>query len=527
MFSFYSSGLCKNVIHTQRKFSRAINSSLQRPRRFWDMHLPKTALDYAPRFKHDIGLPEIPNVGIPNENLPEPWTCDWRAWGLLPYWLSLPGGIAYRLRDRLNITNMTPLMFRSTESSSGTTVFCASGKRGPTFYLYDEPSEDVYQFEHGLLQDRSAKEFIEKADWNKMTYEGTLRGPFNTPPSTSKPGHDSHKCLRLGDLTSETLWKYEPRVMHGAYAAWRATIDAALHRCFFIPDTQLPEPWSCNWEVWHGWKWQLPLLYQVERWFNLPDPLNAIMFRTVDYTTIFESRGVFYLYDAFMGISPRMFRFVGCFSSVEDFIESADWNEMQRLEYEPLAGAGPTTTNCQVTFPRSSGGGFRTAVDQPYQKRTLWDMAPSRGSWEYQPRFMAERGCDTDAEIDIALRKWGSVPDEQLPEPWSCNWARWGHVGEWFEQPFDLGCEKDLQERYGVAGLVPVMFISYGYDRGPMILSADDIYYLYNHSMDDWLMRFDGTYTSVQDFIENGDWNRMKIMDALPLEDFEEEEFSV
>lgn len=125
----------------------------------------------------------------------------------------------------------------------------------------------------------------------------------------------------------------------------------------------------------------------------------------------------------------------------------------------------------------------------------------------------------------MALRKWGSVPDEQLPEPWSCNWARWGHVNEWFEQPFDLGCRKDLQERYRVAGLVPVMFISYGCQgRGPMILSGNDIYYLYNHAMNDWLMRFDGTYTSVQDFIENGDWNRMKMMVELPLEDFEDSE---
>ncbi|KAJ7133402.1 hypothetical protein C8R44DRAFT_730567 [Mycena epipterygia] len=131
--------------------------------------------------------------------------------------------------------------------------------------ILNENLPDVYQFEHDMLQDSSAKEFIEKADWNKMTWKGIVR----SPPSAAM--NRGNKCLRLGDL-EHTHWKYEPRVMRDVYAEWRAAIDAASRRCFFMPDIHLPEPWTCNWAVWHGWNWRIPLLDQVGRWFNLADP---------------------------------------------------------------------------------------------------------------------------------------------------------------------------------------------------------------------------------------------------------------
>ncbi|KAJ7665271.1 hypothetical protein DFH06DRAFT_309687 [Mycena polygramma] len=170
-------------------------------------------------------------------------------------------------------------------------------------------------------------------------------------------------------------------------------IKAIAHRYFFIPDEQLPEPWTCKWETWHALDWKTPPVYEVGTWFGIPRPLNAIMFH--DYITIFESRSVFYL--CYVPLDPTshscMWQFGGRFSSVEDWIENADWNVMEELEYKPDAGeipsdcsrrpfqfvpiSGNVVAHDPDTEPsaRSSGDGFRIAAHQPYQKRTLWDMA--------------------------------------------------------------------------------------------------------------------------------------------------------
>ncbi|KAJ7442505.1 hypothetical protein B0H11DRAFT_2093962 [Mycena galericulata] len=227
-----------------------------------------------------------------------------------------------------------------------------------------------------------------------------------------------------------------------------------------------------------------------------------------------------------MELSQELFQFGGYYSSVEDFLENGDWNEMERLAYNPLADAARTTLyECEEPSVRTSGAGFPISADQPHRKRTLWDMARPKDSWKYEARVLGQRRRDSDAAVKQALIKWGSISDDQLPEPWSCNWARWGYVEEWFGLlPFELGRQADLRERYGVADLLPVMFFPYPQDRGPMVLSAEGIYYLYNHDMDDWLMRFDGTYASDQDFVENGDWNRMQLVEpSWPFQETDED----
>ncbi|KAJ7903850.1 hypothetical protein B0H13DRAFT_2025563 [Mycena leptocephala] len=507
MLMVSSSGLFKHINRTWRTFSSAVNTCGQfRPRRFGTCisqrsgNICDSTWDYTSRptwVNHDLMPTEI---GIPDKNLPEPWSCDWRGWRLLPFWRREPGGIGYRLLDRFDIgkynTGLKPVMFRSTRSTSGSTVFRAYGERGTTFYLYDEPSDDL----------------------------GALRRPAST---------EVDKCIRLRDLENSEVphpVEYEPRILQDPYAQRRATIAAAGHRCFFIPDTKLPEPWTCNWEHWHGWDWRIPLVYEVGRWFNIRRPLNAIMFQS--RTTVFESRGAFYLCDIDwldLKLIPKMYRFRGLFSSVEDFIENGDWNAMEELEYNPLTGAetppyGPDT---EEPSAHSSGSGFRTAADQPYQKRTLWDMAHPKGSWGYEARVFNEDDSDGDdwglhdsAEaVELALKEWGSIPDDRLPEPWSCDWARWGYIKAWLGQPpFDAGHQAELQELYGIAGLIPVMFFPYPQDRGPMVLSADGVYYLFNHDYEDWLMRFDGRYASAEDFIENGDWNRLSKIDIIYAE---------
>jgi hypothetical protein len=115
-----------------------------------------------------------------------------------------------------------------------------------------------------------------------------------------------------------------------------------------------------------------------------------------------------------------------------------------------------------------------------------------------------------------ALREWPCIPDERLPEPWSCNWACWNYVEDWYPQEhsrdYDPGHQATLHAQYGVAGLEPVMFMPAGLDRGPVILAAEGTYYLFNHQIHDWLKRFEGKYATVEEFIENGDWNRMELV---------------
>jgi hypothetical protein len=150
-------------------------------------------------------------IGIPDKNLPEPWSCDWRGWRLLPFWRREPGGIEYRLLDRFDIgkynTGLKPVMFRSTRSTSGSTVFRAYGERGTTFYLYDEPSDDVYRFEHDFpLKNGSAEEFAETANWNKMTYLGSLGGPPFELGALRRPAStEVDKCIRLRDLENSEV----------------------------------------------------------------------------------------------------------------------------------------------------------------------------------------------------------------------------------------------------------------------------------------------------------------------------------
>ncbi|KAJ7903867.1 hypothetical protein B0H13DRAFT_1882067 [Mycena leptocephala] len=142
----------------------------------------------------------------------------------------------------------------------------------------------------------------------------------------------------------------------------------------------------------------------------------------------------------------------------------------------------------------------------------VWPARPlgDLRSWGYEARVFTEDDSDGDdsglhansddvVELALAAKEWYSIPGDRLPESWSdgrVTGRAWGHQAE-------------LQKLYGIAGLIPVMFFPYPQDRGPMVLCADRIHYLFNHDYEDWLMRFDGRFTSAEDFIENGDWNRL------------------
>ncbi|KAJ7450362.1 hypothetical protein FB451DRAFT_1566593 [Mycena latifolia] len=152
-----------------------------------------------------------------------------------------------------------------------------------------------------------------------------------------------------------------------------------------IPDTYLPVPWSCDWSNLDGWSWgPEPLQDDLRRRYDIPGCLNPIMFHDSFMpewltppstrfkgfpTTLFESRGILYLasvtpWEAVASIHSRtvfyllelgqawwddnapdhfMYRFSGLYSSVEDFLENCDWNQMQRME-------GATSTSDRVQY---------------------------------------------------------------------------------------------------------------------------------------------------------------------------------
>jgi hypothetical protein len=113
------------------------------------------------------------------------------------------------------------------------------------------------------------------------------------------------------------------------------------------------------------------------------------MFKFGDDTTIFESQGVFYVYDIMLRerkFIPVLYRFAARFESVEDFLEQGDWNQMERLEYDPdnlkpvnvselsanhpypvQVAHGPSDENPkqQRNLVLRTGGGFRPAAERP------------------------------------------------------------------------------------------------------------------------------------------------------------------
>ncbi|KAJ7610302.1 hypothetical protein DFH06DRAFT_1485645 [Mycena polygramma] len=168
----------------------------------------------------------------------------------------------------------------------------------------------------------------------------------------------------------------------------------------------------------------------------------------------------------------------------------------------------------------NTGGRFCPVADSS-TKTTIWDVYPRKGTRGYEPRCLQPRRCPIrpGPQSARALREWPRIPDAHLPEPWSCNWASWDWIEDWYPDEeycaYDDGYQANLLRWYGVADLEPVMFVPMGVDRGPMILSAGGTYYFFNHDIDGCLKRFEGKYATAEDFIQNADWNSLELMELV------------
>ncbi|KAJ7450363.1 hypothetical protein FB451DRAFT_1527485 [Mycena latifolia] len=489
-------------------------------------------------------------AAIPHSKLPEPWSCNWRGWGFLPYWntvsyswLDLPDDM---LQKRLKISILKLIMFRSTSLDNLSMIFsgeeptnclvprCDLGvmegdekmKYRSAYYLFDAPTRDVYRFEQpeGPIAG-SIEEFMEGADWNNITHLGSLD---DVSPASNATLNRSGPRLRLHELhNSETPWPPARRATRAPFLEHGRAIAVASREWCAIPDTHLPAPWSCDWSKWYGWSCGPELLQDtLRRWYNIAGRLNPIMFRSTS-ASLFESHGTFYLFeklwswDSRDGPDHNLYVFPGSYASVEDFLESCDWNQMQRIE-RALSTSGQIMSRAEAHRPlplTHSESGLRLAAAQPYGKRNLLAMTRPKGTWSFEPRkWWGGRRRFSRRDLPHSTG-WPSLRDTQLPAPFTCAWHAWAPAEKWYStHEHDWNTQDELRRYWGVPGLVPVVYMATSEEFCiPTVLRAGETYYFWLFQEErtrPWLRRFEGTYESAEDFIENADWNRL----APPME---------
>ncbi|KAJ7743852.1 hypothetical protein B0H16DRAFT_1889833 [Mycena metata] len=307
-----------------------------------------------------------------------------------------------------------------------------------------------------------------------------------------------------------------------------------------ILDTHLPSPWTCNWPQWRTWDKRCTLdgfTEELRHWYGIFGALNPIMFQSSWFCpTVLESRGTFYLFEKGLRDPDVLYKFRGTYISVEDFLENCDWNEMVRMwraKSSNLQVVPDIVSPEQLPLTHSERG-LRLASAEPYCKRTLVDVTKPKGVWMFESRkdWLTRRTLPAPAHSVT----WPQIPDEQLPEPFSCAWHAFPPTDDWYElysswEDWQSGTQLELLRCWGVPDLTPVMFMAESQNDCqfyiPTVLRSGKTYYFWIWVEDPpgWppiLGRFEGTYANVEDFVENADWNRMYQME--PGEDWANEE---
>ncbi|KAJ7176963.1 hypothetical protein C8R46DRAFT_1188637 [Mycena filopes] len=153
-----------------------------------------------------------------------------------------------------------------------------------------------------------------------------------------------------------------------------------------IFDAKLPSPWSCNWALWPHWSTARPLEAELAVRYALSDrPLTVIVFNAFDkHSTVFACAASrkFYLYEKpYWAARERVSAFMGFFPTVEAFFEEADWNMLQEVcpETGDVDAELPSLVDLSPhKFPSIQIQNLRVAANEPYPKRTLWDMCPPK-----------------------------------------------------------------------------------------------------------------------------------------------------
>ncbi|KAJ7274799.1 hypothetical protein C8J57DRAFT_1312763 [Mycena rebaudengoi] len=288
-----------------------------------------------------------------------------------------------------------------------------------------------------------------------------------------------------------------------------------------IPDANLPEPWTCNWAHWPYWAGVRPLEAALPARYALSNaPLTPVMFNSSNRaaTTVFAcaTTGKYYLYYrrwALPKLTEEVHAFEGAFSSVEAFIEQADWNRMKRMN--PARWDDKATVASTIAPPLLliNNRGFRVAAHEPYPRRTLWDMCPPPGTFGYVQREIDYIGLHEIPRVS----EWPCIPDSELPVPWSCEWHAFVDSLDWYDEP-----QSNMVETYGhaLAGFVPALCEHMDCHRGDTVLcppGGAGTYYLWKTETREWtptspsaMQRFHGVFASLEHFVRTADWNRLE-----------------
>ncbi|KAJ7757959.1 hypothetical protein B0H16DRAFT_1885409 [Mycena metata] len=122
----------------------------------------------------------------------------------------------------------------------------------------------------------------------------------------------------------------------------------------------------------------------------------------------------------------------------------------------PVVGANEGVPVKGPRFEERGVGGFRGFSSLPVrQPRRFWDFHVPQGAWDYHPR--EKTVWPEHDNFRERARNWVSVPDTNLPAPWSCDWSHWPYAAAMLEGP---PVETSVAASYALsdAPLTPVMF---------------------------------------------------------------------
>ncbi|KAJ7430511.1 hypothetical protein B0H11DRAFT_2135295 [Mycena galericulata] len=162
----------------------------------------------------------------------------------------------------------------------------------------------------------------------------------------------------------------------------------------------------------------------------------------------------------------------------------------------------PPTTPQETTakLPMTDDGRpFRIATNTHYRKGTMWDLYRPPGTWGFLPRFNLNetwRVHEWDRDLDGR--------SAALPSPWAF-YDRDPDDSENYHAA-------ELQRKYGTQALTRVMHRCTPHIPYTAVAFSTPEGRFYVEDLNEDLWEFEGTYRSVDDFIENADWNKMHII---------------
>ncbi|KAJ7624107.1 hypothetical protein DFH06DRAFT_1340143 [Mycena polygramma] len=250
--------------------------------------------------------------------LPGPWTCNWSRW---PHWND-PHPLEAVLSTRYAIDNepLQPVMFNS---FLGTTVFACPKTR--TFYLHGPPR-------YGDSELETHASFPPSKTLSKKP-TGTRWSESFPPPSGT--------------------FMYQPRQHETPYRL-RFRDAYRIRKWPQISDMHLPEPWSCDWSRFVGsvdWYFLEQDVAAKQYGRDLAGFVPALYvpmgpFRGDTVMCPPGGAGTYYLWHnenrnragPWGPWTGDMQRFEGAYGSLEHFVRTADWNQLEGVPYrEPVS----------------------------------------------------------------------------------------------------------------------------------------------------------------------------------------------